>query len=473
MKFIKYALLAVLMIVAAAWICPQSAEAAVPTFTTSGAHSVPIFHFAWLAGIFSGLCAGAIATRDELFEMAARIPPGIERKEAPDLELQLKGIQTEIVSKIADLKRTTGAETAELKTQVLALQKQADALDVAISERHVGGGGPFGGKTLEAVVKENDGIERLMRDKKGACVLTIPNAMLERKTAVTAAAAGFQTTGVLQIDRIPGITTEGRQELLIRDALAQRPTVLGYCDFIKVSSPLVVASPQQGEGHTKLENAVTFTSASEKVKTIATTIPASRQILDDWGELLGFLQTGLAYYVDLAEEQQLLTGNGLGENLNGLVTQATAFDTTLLPAAGTYNRIDIIGRAIEQIMIAKELKPTFIVMNPADWWSIRLTKDSFGRYILGDPMGPVTQEQLFGLTPIVTTSITSGTFLLGSGRPEASEIRLRLDTVVELATQHGTQFTENMVTLRAERREALVVKRAGSYIFGSLTSSPA
>jgi hypothetical protein len=31
------------------------------------------------------------------------------------------------------------------------------------------------------------------------------------------------------------------------------------------------------------------------------------------------------------------------------------------------------------------LQPTFVVLNPIDWWDIRLTKDGFGRYILGTP----------------------------------------------------------------------------------------
>jgi hypothetical protein len=50
-----------------------------------------------------------------------------------------------------------------------------------------------------------------------------------------------------------------------------------------------------------------------------------------------------------------------------------------------WNKIDIIDRAIEQVTAAKELQPTFVVLNPIDWWDIRLTKDGFGRYILGTP----------------------------------------------------------------------------------------
>jgi HK97 family phage major capsid protein len=211
---------------------------------------------------------------------------------------------------------------------------------------------------------------------------------------------------------------------------------------------------------------------SERVQTLATWIPATRQILDDLPELMGFLETALPYYVDLQEERQLLHGSGTGTDLNGLVTQAAPFNTGLLSASAGYNRIDIIGRAIQQITAANELQPTFIALHPNDWWSVRLTKDGQGRYILGDPMGPVTQQQLFGLTPIVTTAVTDGTFLIGSGSPIAAQIRDRMGMTVEIATQHEDYFVRNMVAIRAEKRLALIVFRPASFITGTFTTSP-
>jgi HK97 family phage major capsid protein len=102
------------------------------------------------------------------------------------------------------------------------------------------------------------------------------------------------------------------------------------------------------------------------------------------------LETSLPYAVNTREEAELLWGGGGGNDLAGLATQATAFDTSLAPASPGWNRIDLIGHAIQQVTAAKELEPTFVVLHPSDWWSIRLTKDSFGRYILGDPQEPVS-----------------------------------------------------------------------------------
>lgn len=226
------------------------------------------------------------------------------------------------------------------------------------------------------------------------------------------------------------------------------------------------------EGSVKPENSLNLSSSSERVKTLATWIPASRQVLSDMPELMGFLNSSLGYYVDLAEELQLLSGDGTGENLHGLIPQASAFNTALLPSAAKgWTKLDVAATAIRQINAAEEIDPTFVVMHTNDWWDIRLTKDSFGQYILGDPQTTV-RPNIFGLDIVPTTSIAAGTFLVGSGSPIAAEIRDNMELVVEISTEHNDFFTRNLVAVRAEKREALVVKKPSSFVSGTFTTSP-
>lgn len=402
------------------------------------------------------------------------------------IEIQLTELKTMIVEaqgKAAEETKTRGTIAEETKTKLDALQKQFDALDVKLAERHAAGTPT---ESIEDVLSKDENLKRFMRDKSGNHVITFDakqtRQLFERKTNITSAAVGAMTTGVLEIDRIPGITPEARQTLTVRDLLSARPTNMQVVDFVHVNAPLKIASPQT-EASDKGENALTFVSKSETVRTIATWIPASKQILDDMTELLGFINSALPYYVNLEEELQLLSGDSTGQNLDGLITQATAFNTALLLAVPGWNKIDVIGRAIQQITAAKELAPTFVIMHPTDWWSIRLTKDGFGRYILGDPQMPSMGNvggmsaspvvpNLFGLTVVPTTSIATGTFLVGSGNPIAAEIRDRMGMQVELATQHASFFTANLIAIRAEKRLALIVKRPASYISGSFTTSP-
>lgn len=404
------------------------------------------------------------------------------------LEQKLTSLQADLktyLDKAAEEKKQFGGMLDATRTAVEALQKQVDAIDVKLAEKHAGTTDNEPG--LEAQLKQDEELARVMRNKKGHCVVTVKGKSLrdlQQKTTITSSAVGAATSGVLQIDRIPGIVPEARQELTVRDLLVARPTQLQLIDFVKVNAPMNIGSPQT-EASDKGENAVTFTTASETVRTLATWVPASRQVLDDFTELMNFLQQSLMYYVNLEEEQQLLSGDGTGVNLNGLITQATAFNTGLLSNAAGWNKIDIVGRAIQQIMAAKELKPTFIVLHPTDWWGMRLTKDSYGRYILGDPqqpagigggaggfISPIARSTIFDLQPVATTSIASGTFLVGCGNPIAAEIRDRMELQVEISTEHSDYFTKNLVAIRAEKRLALVVKRPASYITGTFTTSP-
>jgi HK97 family phage major capsid protein len=391
---------------------------------------------------------------------------------------KMEQFDTEI-KKFGVAQQTTADELKSLHTQIDAIDKQLhDRLNPVVD--------PAEGKDmLQEAMEQEESIGRLLKNRRGNAVIQLnaksAREIFERKTTITVSAVGSATTGVLPIGRLPGITTEPQQGLTIRDLLTSNPTTFQSIDYVKVSTPMTIASPVP-ETSTKPENQLNFTSLSERVKLIATLIPASRQILDDMPELMSFIRRVMPYYVNLAEELQILSGDNTGEDLHGLIPQATAFNTGLFKPAAGWNKIDIVGRAIQQITMAKELPPTFIVMNPIDWWDIRLTKDGFGRYILGDPQDGammnatfgsiVPRQNIFGLAVDATTSIAAGTFLVGSGSPIASEIRDRMEMQIDISTEHSTFFAQNLVMVRAEKRLALIVRRPGSYVSGTFTTSP-
>jgi HK97 family phage major capsid protein len=403
--------------------------------------------------------------------------------------MELKEQLTELITEQKGFKSRADEEfgklgtiTTETKTKLETVQKQLDAIDAKMANQITPADAV---DTFEEEMKNDASVQDLLKNKRGRAVInfngkSIP-ALFERKTTITNAAVGTATSGVLQIGRLPDITMEARQTLTLRDLLSASPTTFQVIDFVKVTAPMTIASPV-AEGSTKPENAVTFATVSERVKTIATWIPASRQVLDDFSELMTFIKTMMPYYVNLAEEQQLLSGDGTGENLHGLIPQATAFNAGLLSAVKGWNKIDIIGRAIQQITAAKELQPTFIVLHPNDWWDIRLSKDGFGRYLLGDAqVGAMTNTgfgittptlNLFGLHVDATTSIAAGTFLVGSGSPIAAEIRDRLEIQIDISSEHSTFFTQNLLAVRAEKRLALITRRPASYVSGTFTTSP-
>ncbi len=162
-----------------------------------------------------------------------------------------------------------------------------------------------------------------------------------------------------------------------------------------------------------------------------------------------------------AEEDQLLNGDGTGANLNGLVTNATAFADPLSLSSPTM--IDTLGTAILQVALA-DFVPNGIAMHTSDRMRIRLLKDMDRKYLLGDPGGAI-EPRLFGLPVIATTSMEIDKFLVGDFA-RAATLYDREGANVALSTQDGDNFIRNMVTIRAEERLGLAIKQPTALSYG-------
>jgi HK97 family phage major capsid protein len=209
------------------------------------------------------------------------------------------------------------------------------------------------------------------------------------------------------------------------------------------------------------------------VKTIATYFKIGRQSFEDYSELQGLINSLGSYKINAEMDRQILTGSNTGEDLDGLITQATAFDTTLLNATAGYTYFDQIAAAAQQVGEADEFEPTFFVVHPRNWWQMKRLKDSQKQYLLDGPRGDGAAESIWGMTPVATTQITSGTFLVGSGTSPAVEFRPRMELEVMISAEDGDNFKENMYTVRFEARGLLAVYRPGSFITGTFLNSPA
>jgi HK97 family phage major capsid protein len=386
-----------------------------------------------------------------------------------DLQTDQKSLFAKWEAKADAEFQKTGTVTSELREQMDRLEKRYDEIEVKRATSAAGQ------KTVWDSLKEDEQLQRLMKDKNGTIRLKLDakqsNELFEGKTLLTTTSGGgYASGGVFPIDRDPGVVFEARRELRMRDVIPARRTNFGKVYWVKVSAPMTKASPV-AEGSTKPDNQIVLTTVGEQLRTIATMITVTRQAIEDWDELQGILETSLRYEVDKEDDNQILNGDGTGENYNGLITQATAYSAALT-GSGAYNKADQLGRALQQVQRGNEVMPSFVVMHPDDWWGVRLIKDNNGNYIFGSP-ATMGNPGVWGLTPIVTTAIATGKFLIGPSNAVAAEIRDGFGTEIELSTQHANNFSENKVSIRSERRSLLTVKRPGSLIYGTFSTSPA
>lgn len=327
-------------------------------------------------------------------------------------------------------------------------------------------------------LKQNEGLQRLLKDGRGSAIITIKGGIeaLSRKTTllsstVTSGGEALTATGVLPIERHQTVMPGARRQLFIRDLLTATPLTEGVADFVRVETDVLEASPQ-ADAAAKHENAVTLRSYSATAKTISTFLPASRNIMRDLDGLAGFVEGSLTFAVRRKEQEQVFLGDNTGHNLNGLVRQATAFNTALLSATAGWKYMDILGRAAQQIEEAEETEATFCALHPTRYWAIRLQKNAAGDYI----HGPVTEGEdfrIFGMVPIRTKTLALDQFLVGSSAPSEVELRDRMELTVEISTQHSDYFSKGLLAIRAEERVALVCYKPGSFVSGSFSQSPA
>ncbi|MFB4633951.1 phage major capsid protein, partial [Enterobacter kobei] len=269
---------------------------------------------------------------------------------------------------------------------------------------------------------------------------------------------------LIQPMQMPGIIMPGLRRLTIRDLLAQGRISSNALEYVReevfTNNADVVA-----EKALKPESDITFSKQTANVKTIAHWVQASRQVMDDAPMLQSYVNGRLMYGLALKEENQLLNGDGTGDNLEGLNKVATAYDTSLNVSGDT--RADIIAHAIYQVT-ESEFSASGIVLNPRDWHNIALLKDNEGRYIFGGPQA-FTSNIMWGLPVVPTKAQAAGTFTVG-GFDMASQVWDRMDATVEVSREDRDNFVKNMLTILCEERLALAHYRPAAIIKGSFSS---
>ncbi|MBN1086547.1 phage major capsid protein [Erwinia aphidicola] len=269
---------------------------------------------------------------------------------------------------------------------------------------------------------------------------------------------------LIQPMQVPGIVMPGLRRLTIRDLLAQGRISSNSLEYVREEVFTNNAASVE-EKQLKPESDITFSKQTANVKTVAHWIQASRQVMDDAPMLQSYVNNRLMYGLALAEERQLLNGDGSGDDLEGLNHVATAYDASLNATGDT--RADIIAHAVYQVT-ESEFSASGIILNPRDWHSIALLKDGEGRYIFGGPQA-FAANVMWGLPVVPTKAQTAGTFTVG-GFDLASQVWDRMDATIEVSREDRDNFVKNMLTILCEERLALAHYRPTAIIKGTFES---
>lgn len=259
--------------------------------------------------------------------------------------------------------------------------------------------------------------------------------------------------------------------------LIQYVRVLGFAGGVNAARPVPERETVNGtqvfglKPHTSLD----FQPAEAPIRTIAHYEVAHRNILDDEPQLRSVIDTELMYGLRLAEDDQLLNGDGTGENILGLLRTPGIQRypgspiPTPSPVEATDTYLDAVRRAATRVYLSN-YEPTGIIVHPFDWERMELTKDANGQYLASVNVAVGATKRLWQLPVTATPAMAEGVALVGAFGLGA-KVYDRQQGNIRVSDQHADYFIRNAVVVLAEERVGLVVPRPESMVMIDLPNA--
>ena len=224
----------------------------------------------------------------------------------------------------------------------------------------------------------------------------------------------------------------------------------------------------------KPQSSFSFVGEQAPVRTLAHWEAAHRNVLADEPQLRSIIDNELMYGLRLLEDNQILNGDGIGENLLGVMNtpniQTYAWsDGAALPVKDT--KADAIRRAATLSFLAY-YEPSGVVLHPNDWEDIELTKDENGQYLIAVSVAMGGEPRVWRMPIVDTPAMTEGTALVGAFGTGA-QLYDREQASIRISEQHSDFFVRNAIVILAEQRLALAVKRPEAFVKVDCDEEPA
>ena len=410
---------------------------------------------------------------NELFDAADKRGDGVNTKDEIDRIKSLNKEIEEFEKEAAELKALQDIRTGTER-------RRKESLTPVDSIPHPGGGNGNGRgastiKTIGDVVLADKDMAAFLKSFEGR---NISNRKIESPPVEVADFLGLHahpqvkalvtgdsatSAGALVFpDFKPIVDRSYERPLTVRDIITIGQTSSDTVEYVRVTSATNNAAPtaeatgaDDGTGE-KPESELALARITETVKTIAHWIPATNRALSDAGQLRTLIDSFLRYGLEEELEDQILTGNGAGENFTGVLnttgTTTQAWDTDILKTTRkARTKVRVTGRA----------RPTAWVFHPNDWETIDLLQDNEARYYYGGPMR-TGQPTLWGVPVVESEGMTQGTAVIADWR--LAILWDRMQTMISMSNSHADFFIRNLVAILAELRAAFGVIRPAAFV---------
>ena len=343
---------------------------------------------------------------------------------------------------------------AELEGKIIALKEEAKEEPQAKT---------LGESIFNAFKGAKDSITQMI--EKGGLL------KLDVKAAGTMTINGNYSGGTVGLSEMEnGLTRIVRRRPFMRQLVNSRGTTSKYVVYTEQKNADPGLAGMTAEGALKSQTDFDIVENSCEVKKITAFIKVSKEMIADLPFMQGEINGELMELIELKLDEQILSGDGLGDNLTGLLANAQPFTpgltfTALVPSA---NQSDVLRIAIAQIA-QNNFSATHILLNPIDAAAMDLTKDSSGAYTYQMPLTMDGVTRVKAVPVIENNGITVGTYVVGDMSKDNLRIREEMNIQVGYVND---DFTKNLVTVLAEMRACNYVKsnHYGAFVAGDFAT---
>ena len=376
-----------------------------------------------------------MSKKEELMKLKSDLAALKERIEANDAEAIAEGekLKGEIETKAAEIEQDE--KKASLLTLIGKKEQEDNNMEVKKTAASIG-------EHFVEYVKSKGTIEKRFDIAAPVYVKGATDTQTSPSGAVD-----FATT----FDR--NVVTAARTPLVIRDLFGAE-TISGSTLVYLVEGAIQGAPAVTAEAAEKPQ--VHFADPTPKtvsLKKIACHIKESEEYINDYPFLASVINGRLMYELGLVEQNTLVTD----------LLATSGIGTGSITAAATYLDVaEAILQAAMDVQASSGFAADAVALNPADWFKLRTLKLTTNEYFAGGPFGAQNLPSLWGIPVCVTPAIAANKFVVGAFKTCGSVVA-NGGMRVEAVNTNEDDFVKNLMTIRAEERLALAVRRPAGF----------
>lgn len=372
--------------------------------------------------------------RSEIIGFAKELPEDatIEQAEAIDAELGFIDAEDERRSKLAEMEQRNMSKVIE------GAVKPVEAVEVK-----------EGGMERAASLGEH--FVQFRKENKSA-----DNRYIATPYQMRAAGDPTLSTGVVATQYDKEVVRKPETPLTVLD-LFPRKSISEPVYNWTVYKQKAGAAGTTAEGATKNKLTFEYEQKSATLKKLTGLIKMTEELFEDAPYVADAINGDLVDELNASRQSTAVT------DLLGTSGIATGSVTT---TAGkeAINILDGIIDAAADIEDATGIAANAVVVTPAIWKTIRKAKNTLDEYMAGNPFAESRYSRLFEMQFAKSADMTANHVLVGAFVNRAVELVSKADGVrVDSTNSNDTDFEKNLVSVRAEAREVVAVKRPACF----------